>query len=235
MLSIIVPILNEKEIISDVLQFYDKLISQFNDRIDVIYSDSGSSDGTLEVLKNGPKNKNTFYLYNQFKNPSIGQGIHQAMKSTLREYIIIIPCDVFLQIDGFGHLISKLESKKYLWGGFYKTYYPSNIFFNIFAFLQNHIRWKLLKNLVWTNAIFFKKNMISDDNFPIEGFLEDILLSDLLKKNKGRVIIKSKVEVSARRYFLESYFLRMLKNIFILFCYRTKMVSIYKLKKIYEK
>jgi len=217
---IIIPVLNEQVVVQSV---------EFNDYIKslsfpVTFVDSQSTDNTYEILYN-----NNYEIFKCKEERSIAAPVIFAASQASEENIIVLPVDCRVSNE---ELLS-LSSHEFKWGGFLKKYNASGVIISLYLFIQNTIRTKLLKNLVWTNAMFFKRELFLD-KARIFGFLEDVYLSDELKKISSPLILDGPVIASFRRY--ESRFLkRFCVNLKIMVLYRLKIKSISELKEIYSK
>ena len=232
-ITIIIPFLNEEEIIRDSLMYIKKSYSDFDCQI--ILVDSGSNDNSFSIAADITRGTD-WALYNaKLEKPSIGKCLNFALNYVKTEFVLFLPVDVTLPPEAFSHLIRVEKKKGYTCGGFVKLYQPTTRLLKMYAWIQNFFRSEVLRNLVWTNAMYMKKSILSEFQMPQDGFLEDVILSDYLKKEKGWGLVKSPVLVSSRKYHYDSTLKRIIINLFVIFLYRLKLASPEQLKKIYSK
>jgi 2-phospho-L-lactate transferase/gluconeogenesis factor (CofD/UPF0052 family) len=115
-ISIIVPVLNEKRTIKQVLMSLQKVKINFDNNVlykEIIVVDSGSKDGTLEILKNMPFVR----LYSILKNkknllngiiPGKGEAIRFGIKKSKGEIIVIFPSDNEYKVDEICEVIKPI-------------------------------------------------------------------------------------------------------------------------------
>ncbi|MGE3680210.1 MAG: glycosyltransferase [Bdellovibrionales bacterium] len=236
--SIIVPVLNERVFIENTLtQLKETLSSLKQDDFgnwEVIISDAGSTDGTLSLIDKFLHGTASWLTITEpIPNPSVGKTIVRGIHKATGDIILILPADSQLTPEGFRDLWTTLQSGTEC-GGFVKRYFPSNYALVLYQTVQNLIRLKCLRHLVWTNGIFFKKSLLSSFEFPTIGFLEDVILSDFLRKVPTWRVLSTSITVSSRRYYPNRILKRILINLFIMFCYRTGIASPEQLKAIYS-
>ncbi len=216
---VIIPILNEENILKS------NSFSQFLSSIpfEITFVDSCSVDSSAKIIKSYG-----FELLTYEGEKSIYQACKSVAVKTHEPNVIILPVDCTVNFD---ELLS--HSSPFIWGGFLKKYTQTNVGIKIYLFLQNYIRTKWFGNLVWTNVIFCKtKEFIL--NGSLEGFLEDVILSDNLKRVEKPIILKGPCVCSFRKY--ESNILRRLFiNLKVMIYYRFRIKSIKELKDIYSK
>ncbi len=236
--SIIVPVLNERVFIEGTLTHLQNTLSVLKANSignwEVIISDAGSNDGTLDTINNFIGNTDSWVLISDpIPKPSVGKTVRRGVLKATGEIILILPADSKLESDGLKELWHALQTGVEC-GGFLKQYSPSNSVLRLYQTTQNLVRLKWLKHLVWTNGIFFKKTIIESFEFPTVGFLEDVILSDFLRKVPAWRALSASLTVSSRRYYPNSILKRILINLFIMFCYRTGIASPEQLKAIYS-
>lgn len=217
---VIIPVLNEEEILkSDKFRQYLKTIP-----FKVSFVDSNSTDSSLSIIESLG-----FEYFRYEGSKSIYGAIHFVASYLVEENIVILPADCQVDLTQ----LKSLSGKAFLWGGFLKKYDQSNLFINMYLFLQNRFRTQAFNNLVWTNVIFCKKSAFLD-NGRAEGFLEDVILSDALRRVERPIILNGPCICSFRKYnglFLK----RLYVNLKIMFYFRFKLKTIKELKSIYSR
>lgn len=236
-ISIIVPVLNERIFIETTLSHLEDTLSNLKkDNIgnwEVVISDAGSTDGTLGIIdKFAQQNPSWIATTEVISDPSVGKTIMQGVIKTTGDVILILPADSQLEKEGLKGLWNALQSRVEC-GGFIKRYCPSNYVLTLYQTIQNLIRLRCLRHLVWTNGIFFKKALLESFRFPTIGFLEDVILSDFLRKKSSWGLIPIPITISSRRYYPNKIAKRLVINLFIMFCFRTGLVSPKRLRSIY--
>ncbi|MDA8793300.1 glycosyltransferase [Bacteriovoracaceae bacterium] len=235
-LTIIIPILNEENLIHSSLQFLTNSISLSHiekKNVNIIFCDGGSSDDSIELLIDLQKKFEFKIRQKKFNSPSVGKTLNLAKNLPTGKYVLFLPIDCHISSECFNQLTHHLSREKFISGGFFKEYEKDNFIYNIYSSLQNLIRSRLLRNLVWTNGIWINSQLFHEGIIPEVGFLEDVILSDKLKKYPN-LILKERIIVSPRKY--EKTFLkRIWINLLVMISFRFKLKSIEQLKKIYLK
>ena len=237
--SIVVPILNEREIIQSTLDYLRLISAELsaltNGNWEFVIVDAGSADGTGEILRSFQAPPNWILVHGNMEKPSVGKTVSLGISRASGSIVLILPSDCRLGIEALLEIDDLARKKNVICGGFPKTYEPSSWLLKTYQSVQNVVRLRMFQHLVWTNGIFFSRNLISQKAFPTLGFLEDILLSDQLRNHQNWSLLKSRIKVSSRRYFQRSQLKRMSLNILILITYRLKFMSEVQLRAIYYK
>jgi len=237
--SIVVPILNEREIIQSTLDYLwlisAELSAATKDNWEFVIVDAGSADGTGEILRSVQAPPNWILVQGNIEKPSVGKTVSLGISKASGSILLILPCDCRLGIEALLEVDDLARRKNVICGGFPKTYEPSSSLLKTYQAVQNVVRLRMFRHVVWTNGIFFSRSLINKKVFPVLGFLEDILLSDQLRNHQNWSLLKSRIWVSSRRYFKRSQLKRMSLNILILITYRLKFMSEIQLRAIYYK
>ncbi len=236
-LSFIIPILNEEDIILDALNNLEAALntSKFKSHeVKVLICDGGSTDNSLEIVTKYCLENSQFSLhFETLSPPSIGKTVSIGLSHFTGEYLLILPIDCLISTISINALKNIIDNKHYECGGFSKIYSPKRIYF--YELLQNIVRAKILKNLVWTNGIWLKRELVSKVNFTNEaGFLEDVILSDQLKKFQF-YLLPEHITVSARNYLQSKPIFRIFLNLFIILSFRAGNKDLKQLKSLYKK
>ena len=109
-LSVLIPIYNEKDTILEILKRIDSVdLSDISFKKEIIIVDDGSSDGTREVLK-GLENK--YKIIYHSKNQGKGAAIKTGLKQASGDYVIIQDADLEYDPKDYKKLLTTaLENK----------------------------------------------------------------------------------------------------------------------------
>lgn len=232
--SVIAPMLNEEASLPEFLSPWKVRYDQ-SPRFELLLSDSGSFDKTVQIAKRYA-DENHFCRVVKSKGSvlSTGQSLLQAWKMAQAQIVLVLPVDCLLSEEAWSRFIT--ADLRGGWGGFRKKYKPSSLFLSIYGFCLNSIRGRVFRNLVWTNGIFFDRELLAEAKILNAGFLEDVLLSDHLKNRTKRFIwINSSLICSSRRYIEKGILRATLLNLYILSLFRLGIRSPGDLKKMYRK
>lgn len=230
LISIIVPVLNERSILEQTCERLHHAVSRTpTGEWQVILADAGSSDGSLELLTEKSALHDWDLVSERMSDPSVGKTVNLALDVARGSVAVILPSDCSLSPLALETLHSAML-QGYRCGGFRKRYEPTNLCLRWYAALQNAIRSNVFRHLVWTNGIFFPLPM----KMPSAGFLEDVSLSDLLRKRSNWTLLHSKISVSSRRYYPDRMLARIGVNLLIMCLHRLRLVSSDRLKKLYH-
>lgn len=224
-ISVIFPVLNEKE----EVQSFKNLIEKF-EKHQIIFCDPGSTDGTVEALYQLKALYPQIHICSvKIEIPSVLKTIELAYPKIIHDYVLIHPIDLEINQPLANINISSTDDIIV----YYKNYRPDNLLLKLQAFYLNKFDLNIRHNFVWTNAPIIKTTILKNFKPNVYGFLEDVQLSDFLKKNHNLRVIKNAITVSSRRYIQTGTARRFVKNAAIILMYRLKLKSIKKLKAIY--
>ena len=126
-LSVIIPVYNEKNFILTVLESVNKQKEKID--IEIIVSDDGSSDGTVEIIKNNKHlyDKAIFKDKNQGKGASIIEGLNYVNG----DYVLIQDADLEYNPKEYEKLISPilLYDAEVVFGSRFKGGQPERVLY----------------------------------------------------------------------------------------------------------
>ena len=111
-LSVVIPVLNEEKTINKILI---KVLKQ-KSAVEVIVIDDGSTDRTLEVLKNFSKTNKKIKLLRHKKNLGKGAAVINGLKKVSSDYLLIQDADLEYNPDEYIKLVSKVSADTVVYG-----------------------------------------------------------------------------------------------------------------------
>jgi len=224
--TVLVPVINEEKALPGLLKTLESYPPH-----KVIFCDGGSTDRSCELIKE----KGYKIIEKTVKHKSLWKTICLAKNHIDTEFVWIHPVTVEAP-----EVLAKLQSyfqegKDYGW--FHKIYLEKNWPLSIQAFLLNKLRSKWKGNFLWTNAPIIQTDLFRaltnlKKMRETEGVLEDVILSDYLKKHYDGQFMKIKIHVNPRRYLTQGVLNRICKNIKALYLYRYKRESPHNLREL---
>jgi len=207
MLSIIIPALNEEKYLPILLSSIKK--QNLND-FEIIISDAGSSDKTVEIAKN--------YNCKIVKGGLPGIGRNRGAKAAQGNLLLFLDADVLLPKDFFEKSLKELKERKLNMASF-KLVPKENkfaiIFFDIFYNFPIIILEKILPHAAM--GILIEKEFF----YKLNGFDETIKLAednDLARRarkiGKFGIIRSTKIFISLRRFQKDGWLVTCLKYFF---------------------
>lgn len=109
--SIVVPVCNVEQYLRECL---DSCINQTLQDIEIICVNDGSSDGSLEILKEYAKSDNRVKVIDK-DNAGYGHAMNIGMDMAQGEYIGIVESDDFVELDMYEELYETAEKNKADW------------------------------------------------------------------------------------------------------------------------
>ena len=187
--SIIIPILNEENIIERLIKNLNELDGEF----EVIFSDGGSSDKTVNIIED----ISNYKIVNSDKGRA--KQLNAGAKESKYNILLflhadsIIEKDVLIKIENFIKNNNKAESLKI-------KFDSNKILMRICGFLSN-LRVRLRHIAFGDQGIFIERKLFFDigmfDDMPL---MEDYKLSIKLKKISPIININSYIISSSRRF-----------------------------------
>jgi len=105
-LSIIIPIYNEKNTISLIL---DKIYNlKLKEEYEIILIDDGSTDGTRDILKALENKKNHHVIYKEL-NTGKGESLKIGFKKSLGDYVIVQDADLEYNPSDYNSLLYEIK------------------------------------------------------------------------------------------------------------------------------
>ena len=233
--SILIPVLNEASVIPTALLSLKQSLAKVPEiSWEVILIDAGSSDPSPNLIRDFTSSFGWKSRFGNLKNPSIGKTLHLGLPLVTADYLLFLPIDLSLSVKAIQVWREALKQGATC-GGFAKSYAPNSRLLKIYVALQNQIRSKRLRHLVWTNAIFCTQELAQKYPLPELGFLEDVLFSDKLRKEQNWSFVEEPIFVSSRRYYPSRVGKRILINAIIMLLFRLRLASPIQLKRLYAK
>lgn len=148
MLSIIIPVYNEKKTIGIIINKIHK-IKKLNKQI--IVSDDGSTDGTVEILKKLFKTKRINKIIYNKKNKGKGNAIKLAQRYIRGNFTIIQDADLEYSPSDYKKILNilDLDKNRVVYGSrvLNTNRYKNNNFTSIIRVFANHVL-TILSNLI---------------------------------------------------------------------------------------
>ena len=216
MISIIIPTYNEEKNIKKLLEYLDDLTEDF----EVIFSDGGSSDNTLNLIDKYTKIQETKYRANQ---------MNAAVKYAKGDYLWFIHADS--KIDRLS--LKYIENSEADAGCFRLKFDSDNSIMKIVAFFSN-LR-VVFRNIAFGDqGIFIKKDLfLKLGGFESIPLMEDYQLSIKLKKKKIKIkLIDDYIITSDRKFRNEGILKTIIKMQILQYKFR-KQEDIFKIYREY--
>jgi rSAM/selenodomain-associated transferase 2/rSAM/selenodomain-associated transferase 1 len=197
MISIIIPLLNEKDIIPDLLVYLTEIKDQ---ECEIILVDGGSIDGSINLLQESN------YPFTQSVKGRAAQMNHGAALAK-GELFIFLHADTVLSKNALQLIQEISKTKKEAWGRFdisitsYQTSsFTSRLLLSVIAFFINW-RSRLTSIATGDQAIFITRQLFTSvGGFPSQPLMEDIEISKRLRKITAPICLTEKAITSGRRW-----------------------------------
>ena len=195
MISIITPLLNERGHINSFLDNISKIEGNF----ELILVDGGSVDGTMdEVMTNRSRfNKRLSILESESGRAN---QMNKGAEYANGDILLFLHVDCSIQKGSLEIIENTVKSGKVIGGGFKQAFSNSDSFLQFVSILGN-IRTRVMKIFFGDYGVFIRKDVFEKvggyDNIQ---FLEDVELSNKVKKYGKLIQIDSVILTSPRRY-----------------------------------
>jgi rSAM/selenodomain-associated transferase 2 len=186
-ISVIVPIFNEEECLPELLGSLQSLSG-----IEIIISDGGSSDRSLEICRRYPVKMVT-------GGAGRGMQLNRGAQLATAPVLLFLHADCQLEPIVVEQVLEAIK-KGYQWGCATIDFDERTPFYRGLAFFSN-LRARYWKSCYGDQAIWCRKNIfLNNDGFPDIPLMEDLAFShDLRSKYRFRVV-SGKVTTSTRRF-----------------------------------
>ncbi|MDC7999584.1 TIGR04283 family arsenosugar biosynthesis glycosyltransferase [Aequorivita todarodis] len=197
MLSIIIPVLNEAETITELLNYLSKNLSGEND-IELILVDGGSSDGTQDII--------LAFKPNRFLNPvrfiefdkGRARQMNKGAQAASGDILYFLHADSFPPKNFDRYILS--EVKKGNPAGCFQMKFDSDHWWLKLAGWLTQFRWRACRG--GDQSQFITKELFEeiggfDETYTI--YEDNILINELYKRKKF-VVIQKCITTSARLY-----------------------------------
>jgi len=164
-ISILIPVFNEKNTILKILEKVNIEKKKFD--LQIVVSDDGSNDGTVEILKNND------HLYDKivYKNKNEGKGsaVIEGIKVSTGEYLLVQDADLEYSPNDYTQLFKPIENDAdAVYGSRFKGSEPKRIIYFL--------------NRVANFLITFLVNCLTNINFSDVETGYKLVKTDLLRK-----------------------------------------------------
>ncbi len=221
MVSIIIPTLNEEEIIGEALA----RLSRMKGECEIIVADGGSVDKTVEIASafagtiSSPKGRGI----------QMNEGARAASGNTL----LFLHADTIIPEDAISEICESLQDCNIVGGTFRRCYDNRNLLLRPAGF-YTYTNFHLFGIIAGDQGIFVRKNVFDEiGGFPDIPLMEEVEFTRNLKK-RGRIIFLNSVAiVSARRFVEKGVVKTYLTMLLCMILYRLGM-SADRIKKLYD-
>ena len=190
-ISIIIPVLNEENTISKIVDYLLKTINQELTK-EIIVVDGGSQDKTIEILKNYPSIK----IIHSKKGRSIQ--MNTGSKNATSELLYFLHCDTFPPQNFDSEIIKKIKNGNL--SGCFKMKFDSNHI--VLKVSQWFTKFNFHAFRGGDQSLFVEKKLFE----KLEGFDENLTIYEdnefisRLYNNSKFIVIQKSVTTSARKY-----------------------------------
>ena len=187
MISIIIPVLNEEEIIEDTLKSLKKQKGDF----ELIVVDGGSTDQTKEITNR----------YQNIISSRRGRSfqMNAGAKASKGDILLFLHADSKLQDEAIIRIENVVKDEEIVGGAFKFSLDDSSWYYQIISFFAN-MRAKIFKIYPGDHGLFVRKSIFNKiGGYKNIELMEDVDLSNRLKKEGKLIQLDTKIISSARR------------------------------------
>jgi len=202
--SVIVPVLNESDVINDTIEHVRSIIGSHHGEVIVV--DGNPRGNTIGAIKS---NTVMGLISKQGRGNQMNAGADVAQGTIL----IFLHADTRLPRDAFEHIVSMMNNDSYIGGAFDLGIDSGRFIFRLIEQAAS-VRSRTTRIPYGDQVIFMRKDYFKAlggyESIPI---MEDVDLMRRVKKRNGRIrIIHDKVVTSSRRWDEEGIFYGTLRN-----------------------
>jgi len=199
MISVIIPTLNEEDVIKKTLQGLAKVPG-----IEIIVSDGGSTDKTVNLCKQFARVINS--------EPGRGCQMNAGAKEASGDILLFLHADTLLPENWKDKIISAMSNEIIVGGAFSLSIDSGRLSHKIISATAN-IRSRISGIQYGDQGIFVRRSVFEEiGGFKDIPIMEDVDLMRRLKKVGTVVMLRDKVRTSARRWEKEGVIYTTLRN-----------------------
>ncbi len=109
MISIVIPLFNEKDNLWILYEEIIKAVSKLDSKYEVIFVDDGSTDGSLNILKNFEEDNNNVRIFSFRKNQGKAEALTFGFQKAKGDYIVTLDGDLQDKSSEIPKLLKKIE------------------------------------------------------------------------------------------------------------------------------
>ncbi|WP_436514536.1 glycosyltransferase [Ekhidna sp. To15] len=201
MISVVIPTLNEADNISATISHTFQQSFQ-PDEIEIIVVDAGSSDGTLESIKDS---KALTFCKPEYALKKY-QSLNYGWKKSSGEVVLFLDADTLLPKHFDASISLALKDDKVVGGAFEFSFRKPDWKLSLLAF-GNRMRYRFGKIYYGDQAIFARRSILDEiGGVPEEALMEAAFLCKELRKLGKLVLIKPGITTSPRRFQEHGFF-----------------------------
>src|SRR3989344_1167184 len=107
MISVVVPVFNEEEVVSEFFKELSKILPKIDKNSEIIFVDDGSPDNTLDLLKKIAEKNDNIKIFSFRKHRGKAEALTLGFKKAQGEQILTIDADLQDRPDQIEKLIKK--------------------------------------------------------------------------------------------------------------------------------
>ena len=202
LLSIVIPVYNEKNTVLDIIKKIDSLPTSLNRELIIV--DDGSTDGTREILKS-LENRNDVKLIYKESNSGKGDSLKVGFKNSKGDYVIVQDADLEYEPEDYFKLLEAIDGKDntIIYGsrfmGHYEEMSPLHYYGNKFLTLITNILYGVELSDMETCYKLFPGSFIRSLNLKANRFdFEPEITAKVLKS--GYKIIEVPIRYYGRKH-----------------------------------
>jgi glycosyltransferase involved in cell wall biosynthesis len=202
LLSIVIPVYNEKNTVLDIIKKIDSLPTRLNRELIIV--DDGSTDGTREILKS-LENRNDVKLIYKESNSGKGDSLKVGFKNSKGDYVIVQDADLEYEPEDYFKLLEAIDGKDntIIYGsrfmGHYEEMSPLHYYGNKFLTLITNILYGVELSDMETCYKLFPGSFIRSLNLKANRFdFEPEITAKVLKS--GYKIIEVPIRYYGRKH-----------------------------------
>ncbi len=202
LLSIVIPVYNEKNTVSDIIKKIDSLPTSLNRELIIV--DDGSTDGTREILKSLESRSDVKLIYKE-SNSGKGDSLKLGFKNSKGDYVIVQDADLEYEPEDYFKLLEAIDGKDntIIYGsrfmGHYEEMSPLHYYGNKFLTSITNILYGVALSDMETCYKLFPGNFIRSLNLKANRFdFEPEITAKVLKS--GYKIIEVPIRYYGRKH-----------------------------------
>lgn len=193
MITVLVPVYNEEEVIQDFLDDFEKAVSTIG-QCELLLINDGSTDKTREIIEFAEKNYSYIRVIHHDTNKGLGAALATGFKNAKGEYIVTLDSDLTHSPHFIATLLHEKKeydcciASRYVTGGGMKNVPGYRILISRFANFMFGVMYQIPVKDITSGFKVYNTNLLKNIEFSSQSYSLQLEIMVILAKKKASFI-----------------------------------------------